>query len=92
MDIEDIRPDSEALVEVPWGDPYTLVRARIVAVRRNANAGPGGFSPRPVTVEWLEPPPFPKGLYPKYSTVDADKIRPADARRRRGMATLELFA
>ena len=93
MDIEDLHPGQSVLVETPWGEPTTLVKAKVIAVRRGGDSRAGGFSPRPVTVEWIDPPPFPQGRYPRYSTFDADKIRPVhQTPGRRGMVTLELFA
>ncbi len=59
---------------------------------RNARTGPYGISVRPVTVEWMTPPPIPGG-YAKYNTFDADKIRPSGLPRgRRGSITLETIA
>lgn len=78
MDIRDIHPGMVVDVEVPWGDDpmfSTLVPAKVLAVRRNARTGPYGISVRPVTVEWMTPPPIPGG-HAKYNTFDADKIRP----------------
>lgn len=87
-----LHPGTEVLVEVPWGDPTTLVRARVVAVS-TSDSRPGGFAPRPIAVEWIEAPPFPGGRYPAVSTFDPDKVRPLGQRRgRKGMVTLELFA